>query len=93
MKKMFIGLIAILIAASTAFAVQASKPTTALDPMYHWFDPQGNYLGYFSLSSQQAICNATTTIECRNGYDEIDFDQEGREVPVGTVQAPLKKLN
>jgi len=91
MKKILTGLFAVLIAASTAFAVETAKPAASFDPMYHWFDGT-TYLGYLSLSSQQAVCNANTTIDCRQGYNAIDFDEEGREIPVGSVAHPLFKV-
>ncbi|HEX6916331.1 MAG TPA: hypothetical protein VF145_13870 [Chitinophagaceae bacterium] len=93
MKKMLIGLFAVLLAAGTVFAVEANHPKMAFDPSYHWFDDQGTYLGFLTESSQRAICDANTSIVCRNGYTEIDFDEDGNEVPAGVLMVPLKKTN
>lgn len=62
--------------AATAFTMSPEKERTD-DPMLHWFDPSGNYLGYRSVSTQENDCAGTGAV-CANGF--LQVDEQGQPV-------------
>lgn len=62
--------------AATAFTM--SPETKRIDdPMLHWFDPGGNYLGYRSVSTQENDCPGTGAV-CAKGF--LQIDEQGQPV-------------
>jgi hypothetical protein len=60
------------IAASAFTAPQ--QTSSKFDPMYHWFAPNGTYLGYRTEAAQQILCGDGQN-DCASGYSEI-VDEE-----------------
>lgn len=80
----FFGLFAVLFAITAAFAFTPTTSAKTNDPMYHWFDASGNYLGQFTLSSQQGVCPGGETTICERGYTDVTIDENSNVIPVGS---------
>jgi hypothetical protein len=85
MKKILLGVFAILLAAATVFTTQANKPVTATDdPVYHWFEGE-DYIGEATKLQMSVFCNEGSTV-CLEAFDPS----------VGTTRPssiPLDQLN
>jgi hypothetical protein len=75
----------LIVVAASAFTIIPTAPRTD-DPMLHWFDASGNYLGYRQLSTQEADCPGTGAV-CANGYAQIDEEEQ----PVGDITSVTQK--
>jgi len=88
MKKIHLFLTALALictVAATAFSVSPERKSTD-DPMLHWFDVSGNYLGYHLQSVQENDCPGTGE-RCANGYAQINEEEQ----PVGSIQGFTEK--
>lgn len=89
MKKFLLPLLAVMFAATTAFSVQSSKATVADDPVYHWFDENGQYIDELPLSTMQTVCPGNGDL-CATAYEQVQ-EQNGQIVPVGSSAAIVRK--
>ncbi|GAA4736841.1 hypothetical protein [Flavisolibacter ginsenosidimutans] len=80
MKKILPGIFAIALAfAASAFTTPSTR--TADDPLYHWFAPNGTYLGQRTQAAQAAICDGDNQV-CASGYEQITVNGENQTIPV-----------
>jgi hypothetical protein len=86
MKKIFVGLFAMLLAAATVFAGNQPSNNT-VDPLLHWFDENDIYIGQATEATQRQVCDGSSTEVCMKGYEEIDTQGN----PVGDALSLFKE--
>lgn len=86
MKKLRIALpfMALLIALSASAFVTGSQKAKADDPVYHWFAPDGTYLGQRSIAAQDALCPGDNQT-CANGYTGVTSGEQPAGTFIGSV--------
>jgi hypothetical protein len=74
MKKYFGGLVALILAIAASAFTAPQQTSSKFDPMYHWFAPNGTYLGFRTQAAQQDLCGDGLNI-CASGYSEINENE------------------
>jgi hypothetical protein len=87
MKKLKITLpfLALLIAFSASALVKGSQKSKMDDPLYHWFAPNGDYLGQRSIVDQENLCPGSGKT-CASGYTEVSEEETPEGMFITTVE-------